>query len=498
MNHILRLSESVYTGLCREVGTPTEVRIRREVMDTYHLSQRLEHKFYKRVIKWSGSKSEGFRLSTSDDDFMRWPLDHKVTCELSLVSFYYQLIPDTTVILMESDDLPPGFTRLNLMSPSSNTIIRSSCEAKNQKLYISSVLFRDGHLSLHKYNCPTLHTIPHGPCYTHLYEGGEIDVVWCLHSEEWPKNVLPWIQRCRQHNWPSEIVISEILIKGFHVVPIGSTPENGEEWRISFSQAEQKLIYSMNHCQFLCYGLLKIFLTEVINFQNNTPVICSYFTKTIVFWVIQTNNSLTWTPENLLYCFWACFKLLISWVRIGNCPNFFIPQNNMFRQKVTGSVQTSLFSQLYDLYCKGISCLLLSQTMRPYLSFAILNGTSILKICTLARESCIRCKRKGGQEQENAVEEIPHEQHQQQDAEVDHVDEDKSMRSVEDRQIPRRSTRERRKPTWMNNQEYVFTQQHSLEWKKKCEFLHDLKKSQEMRKYEDEIVRTMLDILKNN
>ena len=50
----------------------------------------------------------------------------------------------------------------------------------------------------------------------------------------------------------------------------------------------------------------------------------------------------------------------------------------------------------------------------------------------------------------------------------------------------------------MNNQEYIFSQQHSLEWMRKCQFLDNLKKSQEMKKYEDQVVQTMLDILKNN
>ena len=36
MHQISRLSEAVYVGMCRYVGTPTEVRIRREVACLYH------------------------------------------------------------------------------------------------------------------------------------------------------------------------------------------------------------------------------------------------------------------------------------------------------------------------------------------------------------------------------------------------------------------------------------------------------------------------------
>ncbi|XP_062591694.1 uncharacterized protein LOC134253198 [Saccostrea cucullata] len=375
MDHIPRLSEIIYVGLCHKIGSPTEVRIRREVIDTYEEMMKSKNNIKEQDEMKSGSEREGFRLRTSDIDYMLWLQDHKVICDLSQISLYR--IPQQTVILMECDDLPPGFTRLNLLSPSNDLVIRSSCVTKNNKIFISSTLFRRNNLQVIK----TLHTffassIPHGPCSSNVkVQGFEIDFVLCFRSHHWPTTALPWIQRCHQQGWPSEIVISEIINGGIHVVPIGSIPENDEEWRISFSRAEQKLVYSMNHCQFLCYGLLKLFLKEVIDFQNNYPVLCSYFMKTIVFWVIQSNHSFPWKPDNLLYYFWKCFKLLIYWVRIGECPNFFIPQNNMFRVKVTGSVQNVLFNALYGLYQKGISCLVLSSTLSPYISKAILYRT---------------------------------------------------------------------------------------------------------------------------
>ncbi|XP_061190785.1 uncharacterized protein LOC133198836 [Saccostrea echinata] len=370
MNHIPRLSEVVYYGLCHKIGSPTEVRFRREVMDTEEFVNNPLHiiRGYDRMK--SGSTREGFRLRTSDEDHMLWISNHKVICDPSQISLYH--IPQHTVILMECDDLPPGFTRLKLISPSNYPKIRSSCVMMNGEIYISSTLFRDNYFQDFKSRSALMaSSFHHGPCSSSNIQNVEADFAFCLWSNHWPTIALPWIQRCRQRGWPSEIVLSEIL-SGFHVVPIGSTPDNGEEWRVSFSKAEQKLVCSMNHCQFLCYGLFKFFLKEVINLQNNTTMLCSYFIKTTVFWVIQHGNSLTWTPHNLLSSFWECFKLLIYWVRIGECPNFFIPQNNMFRKKVVGSAQTLMFSQLYDLYCKGVSCLLLSPTLRPYLSLSIL------------------------------------------------------------------------------------------------------------------------------
>ncbi|XP_062616023.1 uncharacterized protein LOC134277722 [Saccostrea cucullata] len=378
MDHIPRLSEAVYVGLCRKVGSPTEVRIRREVKDTEEVVNKPVDIMRGLERMESGSRREGFKLRTSDLDWMFWPPDHKVICDLSQVSLYR--IPQHTVILMECDDLPPGFTRLNLLSPSNDEDVRSSCVEINNNVYISSTLFRDNYLRyLQSYNWG-FSSNSHGPCSTFCRGGLESDCVFCFRSHHWPAIAFPWIHRCRQQGWPSEDVLSDILRSGCHVVPIGSTPDSRQEWRISFSMAEQKIVYSMNHTQFLCYGLFKIFLKEIINYNECPPGLCSYFTKTAVFWVIQTNNALTWTPENLLPCFWDCFKLLIHWVFAGEGPNFFIPLNNMFRYKVIGSIQTVLFNKLYKLYCEGIPCLLLSETLGPFLSLAILYRT--LRMCT--------------------------------------------------------------------------------------------------------------------
>ena len=111
----------------------------------------------------------------------------------------------------------------------------------------------------------------------------------------------------------------------------------------------------------------------MINAGYKNPCLCSLFMKSLVFWVVQSHSSRQWFPCELLDYFLACFKLLVSWVHKGLCPNVFIPENNMSRVKVTGHMQVALFEQLYDLYCKGISCLLLSPTIRNYLRLVIMD-----------------------------------------------------------------------------------------------------------------------------
>ncbi|XP_062591222.1 uncharacterized protein LOC134252735 [Saccostrea cucullata] len=126
----------------------------------------------------------------------------------------------------------------------------------------------------------------------------------------------------------------------------------------------------MNHTQFICYGLLKIFLKDVINKNVEEPLLCSYFMKTTMFWLIQVGH-MNWSPNNLLECFWMCFKYLVQCVNRGKFANFFIPQNNMFMNKIFGIARESLLDQLNQYYRMGLPTLLLSSTLRSILEPAL-------------------------------------------------------------------------------------------------------------------------------
>ena len=164
-------------GMCRYVGSPTEVRIRREVADTQEVVCRpvVIMRGFDRMI--SGSRREGFRLKTSDMDCMFWLPDHKVICDLSQISLYR--IPQHTVILMECEGLPPGFTRLKLMTPSANHKVKSSCVPIDGEIYISSLLFKARFLDFNRSsNAVFRSAIQHGPCATNtLHEWYDLDLL---------------------------------------------------------------------------------------------------------------------------------------------------------------------------------------------------------------------------------------------------------------------------------------------------------------------------------
>lgn len=367
MESITQFSKAVYIGLSDEIGTASEVRFRRDTLDTsLDISNCLFHKL-KGDILIAGSYREGFRFSSSDMDFMAWSFFMKVISDLSQISS----IPfqQKRVFLMEYDSVPPGYTKLRSFTFTPNQTLQIDDS------FISCSVFRKSLVTLLNPGFKDLGTevSEHGPCSFAIHSGFELDVAGCMKCDYWPETAKPWIRRCNEKGWPSDIVVNQIVKSGCHVVPIGSCPENELEWRISFSVAEQKIIYSFNHSQFLCYGLLKLFLKEVINVNNKTPVLCSYFLKTAMFWVIQNDRAIRWTPENFMYCFWNSFKLLIHWVYTGYCPSFFIPENNLFRKKVTGHTQSFLFHQLYCLYNEGMHCILKCPTIQPKFNVAILN-----------------------------------------------------------------------------------------------------------------------------
>ncbi|XP_052690659.1 uncharacterized protein LOC128168493 [Crassostrea angulata] len=372
------MSESVFVGLCEIVGTSQQVVIRRETEDIVEMVERRVTPNDGVITMMSGSLREGFRLNGSDVDTMYWTNGHRVIMDVSQSEYYNTA--STTLILSDSSESPPGFTLLQLLTPTTYREVQSACVRMNGRVYISSSIYR-------QLTCSALipNSTVHGPCGSGNMGGLEYDHAHCFVCDFWPPSASSWIDRC--HSWPDPEVVHDIVRNGCHFVAIGHPlgPNENLEWRISFSRAEYKLVYSMNHSQFLTYGLLKLFLKEVINHQSEetNKLLCSYHMKTTVFWAIQQNTLPHWCPQNLLAGFWDCLKLLLKWVYKGVCPNFFIPLNNLFLTKVYGSAQNRLFLQLHELYKKGLACLLQSSSIRSSIINVLYNPR--LFICTNER-----------------------------------------------------------------------------------------------------------------
>lgn len=84
-----KMSESVYVGMCHEIGTPQQVTSRRDIAD---MSELLRNKNELVRFMRSGSHREGFRLHDSDVDTMFWPSNHRVIWEFKYMTGVFKCI----------------------------------------------------------------------------------------------------------------------------------------------------------------------------------------------------------------------------------------------------------------------------------------------------------------------------------------------------------------------------------------------------------------------
>lgn len=98
-----RVSEVLYGGLCSHIGTPTEVIIRRKLMDMEEIIRNSIGVNEETIYMHSGSHREGFRLKSSDQDIMFWCKRYTIICDVSnSVDFYpchVQCLWNTSLLL---------------------------------------------------------------------------------------------------------------------------------------------------------------------------------------------------------------------------------------------------------------------------------------------------------------------------------------------------------------------------------------------------------------
>jgi hypothetical protein len=79
-----------------------------------------------------------------------------------------------------------------------------------------------------------------------------MDAAFCFHLHSWPRQAEPWIYRHKPDQWPTGILINDIVNYGCILVPIGPKEiENNELlWRISRNASESRKLHPWNHlCQ---------------------------------------------------------------------------------------------------------------------------------------------------------------------------------------------------------------------------------------------------------
>ena len=332
--------KEVYDNLISVVGSEMDIRIRQNVF-------LIKDKIYNRVnttltIVSSGSLAEGLDLPGSDMDIMY--VFNNVNI-LQNVQHMNRSARHTTLLIEDEMEFP-GFTTLKLIAEGD---VFNSLEyflETTNGMYFSSISF------IRKFIEESVNykQSAHGPCLSDKDEA--VDIAFCFHLHSWPRQAEQWIYRHRPGQWPPEILIDDIVNYGCILVPIGPKEiENSELlWRISFSMAEKQLSHSMNYAQILCYALLKLSLKNIIDRNDKVKgLLCSYFMKTAVFWLSEEISINTFQLQNLFHCYFLSLDKLITWVKCCYCPNYFIPEHNMFRGKINRSNSQLLLTILERL-----------------------------------------------------------------------------------------------------------------------------------------------------
>jgi hypothetical protein len=196
----------------------------------------------------------------------------------------------------------------------------------------------------------------HGPCII-VNEGFLLfDMSVCLSCTQ-PTAVQNWMMRCYEYNSPDSVVLDQCKSLGCQLAPVGSkeSPHEYMERRISFILMDKAIIQSLSHSQFMCYGLLKLYLKEVLgSFEEINNIVSSYFMKTVLLWEIQTNSQHNIRADSLFQVFGKCLQQLYTWVKTENCPNFFIPENNMFENRIYGENKHTLQNILELLFTENV------------------------------------------------------------------------------------------------------------------------------------------------
>ncbi|KAL3859416.1 hypothetical protein ACJMK2_009639 [Sinanodonta woodiana] len=260
--------------------------------------------------------------------------------------------PGSLALMIMDDTTPSGYVKLQQVY---NDVPVPVYNIQTEQL----MLDRHGRSCLYNSRCfkPGTYHEQHGPAVTrndlHIARGllKSVDTVAAFRSHSWPYTASEWITRRREHNWPSQETIVSIQQSGTLLVPVGHklSPERHLEFRISLSYGEKILLWQFNSTQYKCYVLLKMINKYFIKKRLGENVLTSYHWKTCMFYMIETTPTVLWQPQNLLRCIEICLIKMCTWVDECNCPNYFIPAENMFLDKVNGPVQRKLANMLHDL-----------------------------------------------------------------------------------------------------------------------------------------------------
>src|SRR6218665_1583758 len=182
--------------------------------------------------------------------------------------------------------------------------------------------------------------------------------VWC---PQWPNEAQGWLNRPRVNGWPTVDIISEVVQNGCHLVYIQprSCRDDRLQWRFSFSLAEIVLLQSWTQTQQIVYHLLRfIFKRELL--QKDCPkkdeILCTYHLKTLMLWTCEEMPPVSWNSSSVITICCELLKKLSEWLKKRDCPNYFIPEANLFQDQSSSNMLGQIIRRLDKVRSSEVGC----------------------------------------------------------------------------------------------------------------------------------------------
>src|SRR6218665_1995250 len=188
-----------------------------------------------------------------------------------------------------------------------------------------------------------------------------IDVVrsvWCPH---WPEEAHGWLNRPKNNGWPTTDTISEVVQTGCHFIysQHRSCRNDNLQWRFSFSMAEVILIQSWTQTQQIVYHLLRYFGKRELmrkDCPKEDEVLCTYHLKTLMLWTCEEMSPEWWKSASIIAICSELLHKLSEWLKKRHCPNYFIPEANLFQDQSNSRILEGILRQINKFQNFEILC----------------------------------------------------------------------------------------------------------------------------------------------
>lgn len=309
----------------------------------------------------AGSRIEGIALNSSDTDVLQ--VNQEIVCVKDETDFCHD---KSRKLIIKADDhgAPPGYVFLTVseekMKRNDLSWINSLKECLEQSSSSGTMnisgdkymgqLKREDMTNL---NCwqreLTEYSDRSGPAIPKLIEllDVKIDIVAAFPYVS-SNQIRAWQQRFRAFDWPPKKLIENSTNQQWYVVPVSQTGSSFEEfqWRISFNETETSLVHSMTDTQLKVFVLLRLVAKNIL--EPLSDEITSYVIKNTVFWVMESQPIINFSPETLIDRLEDCLVFLRKGIENREIQTYMLPERNLFDVKLKDTETTDQLRTAID------------------------------------------------------------------------------------------------------------------------------------------------------